>query len=316
LLGGRRGGAWVRCLGWGGSGCPTHLSPTPPPLPKKTKKDGRARSFRHRAPAWWSSAPVSSPRSMSRPRRLLAGLGLDTCRIQFTPDLMPFDILSSEVLDEVGAAKGRDRQRDLPRSARLVSRHPRAARARASEVADAPVLGHRPARQPWLPFAADSIRQQFGTQMPQGGHPPHHSITSSARASSEGGTVSTLAAWALMTSSNFVDCMTGSVKASRRHHGNEIVGTARSIARRPYAPHRNLWIGVHHVPDASGVLGCAPAGAQERRRCHRVGATDIQQRMSDLPYDEGKATIAWAQTSTISSEENPVRFRTTAIPVP
>src|SRR5262245_63259625 len=36
----------------------------------------------------------------------------------------------------------------------------------------------------WLPFAADSIRQQFGTQMPQGGHPPHHSITSSAEASS------------------------------------------------------------------------------------------------------------------------------------
>src|SRR5262249_39309660 len=32
----------------------------------------------------------------------------------------------------------------------------------------------------WLPFAAVSIRQQFGTQMPQGGHPPHHSITSSA----------------------------------------------------------------------------------------------------------------------------------------
>src|SRR5262249_52867326 len=32
----------------------------------------------------------------------------------------------------------------------------------------------------WLPVAADSI-QQFGTQMPQGGHPPHHSITSSAR---------------------------------------------------------------------------------------------------------------------------------------
>src|SRR5262249_55146236 len=124
LLGGRRGGAWVRCLGWGGSGCPTHLSPTPPPLPKKTKKDGRARSFRHRAPAWWSSAPVSSPRSMSRPRRLLAGLGLDTCRIQFTPDLMPFDILSSEVLDEVGAAKGRDRQRALPRSARLVRLSP------------------------------------------------------------------------------------------------------------------------------------------------------------------------------------------------
>src|SRR5262245_4897524 len=41
----------------------------------------------------------------------------------------------------------------------------------------------------WLPFAADSIRQQFGTQMPQGGHPPHHSITSSAATSRPGGTV-------------------------------------------------------------------------------------------------------------------------------
>ena len=29
--------------------------------------------------------------------------------------------------------------------------------------------------------------QQFGTQVPQGGHPPHHSITSSASASSAGG---------------------------------------------------------------------------------------------------------------------------------
>src|SRR5262249_41228565 len=40
----------------------------------------------------------------------------------------------------------------------------------------------------WLPFAAVSIRQQFGTQMPQRGHPPHHSITSSARPSSGSGT--------------------------------------------------------------------------------------------------------------------------------
>src|SRR6516165_827989 len=42
--------------------------------------------------------------------------------------------------------------------------------------------------------------------------PPHtHSISSSARASSDGGTVrpSTLAACALITSSNFVDCTTG-----------------------------------------------------------------------------------------------------------
>src|SRR6516165_4112446 len=32
--------------------------------------------------------------------------------------------------------------------------------------------------------------QQFGTQMPQGGHPPHHSITSSASASNLSGTSS------------------------------------------------------------------------------------------------------------------------------
>ena len=31
------------------------------------------------------------------------------------------------------------------------------------------------------PVPGDSSKHQFGTQMPQGGHPPHHSITSSAR---------------------------------------------------------------------------------------------------------------------------------------
>src|SRR5262244_4161251 len=63
----------------------------------------------------------------------------------------------------------------------------------------------------WLPFAAVSIRQQFGTQMPQGGHPPHHSITSSASNWSALGTSrpSNLAACALMTNSNLVDCTTG-----------------------------------------------------------------------------------------------------------
>src|SRR6516164_4835745 len=38
------------------------------------------------------------------------------------------------------------------------------------------------------PVPGDSSKHQFGTSMPQGGHPPHHSITSSARASSDGGT--------------------------------------------------------------------------------------------------------------------------------
>src|SRR6516164_7378473 len=47
--------------------------------------------------------------------------------------------------------------------------------------------------------------------MPQGGPPPHHSMTSSARASKDCGTVSprALAVLRLMTSSNFVGCTTG-----------------------------------------------------------------------------------------------------------
>src|SRR5262249_26585474 len=63
----------------------------------------------------------------------------------------------------------------------------------------------------WLSVAADSINQQFGTQMPQGGHPPHHSITSSARASSAGGTVrpSALAVVRLMINSSLTGCSTG-----------------------------------------------------------------------------------------------------------
>src|SRR6476659_2439175 len=63
----------------------------------------------------------------------------------------------------------------------------------------------------WLPFAADSIRQQFGTQMPRGGHPPHNSITSSAtnRMSRLIVSPTVLAAFRLMTSSNLVGRSTG-----------------------------------------------------------------------------------------------------------
>src|SRR5262249_32788987 len=63
----------------------------------------------------------------------------------------------------------------------------------------------------WLPFAAVSIRQQFGTQMPQGGHPPHHSITSSARASRVGGMSmpSAVAVLRLTARSNFAGDSTG-----------------------------------------------------------------------------------------------------------
>jgi hypothetical protein len=55
----------------------------------------------------------------------------------------------------------------------------------------------------WLPFPGDSSKHQFGTSMPQGGHPPHHSITSSARPDSGSGTVmpSVLAVLRLITNS-------------------------------------------------------------------------------------------------------------------
>src|SRR5262249_3824794 len=46
------------------------------------------------------------------------------------------------------------------------------------------------------PVPGDSSKHQFGTSMPQGGHPPHHSITSSASASSFGG-ISRLSAFAV-----------------------------------------------------------------------------------------------------------------------
>src|SRR5262245_59722718 len=63
----------------------------------------------------------------------------------------------------------------------------------------------------WLPFAAVSIRRQFGTQMPQGGHPPHHSITSSARNRTEGGMLISrdFAVLRFITNSSFVGCSTG-----------------------------------------------------------------------------------------------------------
>src|SRR5262249_39493660 len=65
------------------------------------------------------------------------------------------------------------------------------------------------------PMDASDLRvsrgQQSGTQMPQGGHPPHHSITSSARASSDGGTVrpSAFAVLRLITNSYLVGACTG-----------------------------------------------------------------------------------------------------------
>src|SRR5262249_290028 len=63
----------------------------------------------------------------------------------------------------------------------------------------------------WLPFLVIRHRHQIGTSMPQGGHPPHHSITSSARASSVGGTSrpGALAVLRLITNSYLVGYCTG-----------------------------------------------------------------------------------------------------------
>src|SRR5262249_55888627 len=63
----------------------------------------------------------------------------------------------------------------------------------------------------WLPFLVIRHRHQIGTSMPQGGHPPHHSITTSARASRLSGTVtpSAFAVLRLMTSSYLVGACTG-----------------------------------------------------------------------------------------------------------
>src|SRR5262249_36369246 len=55
------------------------------------------------------------------------------------------------------------------------------------------------------PIPGDSSKHQFCTSMPQGGHPPHHSITSSARASKLSGTSRprALAVLRLITASYF-----------------------------------------------------------------------------------------------------------------
>jgi hypothetical protein len=60
------------------------------------------------------------------------------------------------------------------------------------------------------PIAGDSSKHQFGTSMPQRGHPPHHSMTSSALTSKAVGTVipSVFAVLRLITSWNLVGACT------------------------------------------------------------------------------------------------------------
>jgi len=77
------------------------------------------------------------------------------------------------------------------------------------------------------------------------------------------------------------------------HMEELIVATARSIAG-----HTLRYGGLHvsnpdrrasllYVPDSAVVLGRAP-GARARGRRRWVGAANIQQRMPNLPYDQGR----------------------------
>jgi hypothetical protein len=64
----------------------------------------------------------------------------------------------------------------------------------------------------WMaPIPGDSSKHQFGTSMPQGGHPPHHSITSLAATSRIGGRSRprAFAVLRLITSWKRVGCRTG-----------------------------------------------------------------------------------------------------------
>jgi hypothetical protein len=81
-----------------------------------------------------------------------------------------------------------------------------------------------------------------------------------------------------------------------------------------HASHRDRRANLLYIPGSAVVVGRAPgAGARGSRR--RVGAIDIQQTHAEPAIRPRKATIAWAQTYTTSSEGKPARCRTSAIPV-
>src|SRR5215813_8586851 len=77
------------------------------------------------------------------------------------------------------------------------------------------------------PIPGDSSKHQFGTSMPQGGHPPHHSITSSARASSVGG-ASSPSVFAVFRLINSQTQITFDNRSFQRWH-TEAVGSSAQI---------------------------------------------------------------------------------------
>src|SRR5262249_19434913 len=111
----------------------------------------------------------------------------------------------------------------------------------------------------WLPFAADSIRQQFGTQMPQGGHPPHHSITSSARSKNESGIVrpSALAVVRLTTKSNLVGRSTGmspgfAPRRTRPNRSGKLVHRDQAARLNDLPSTMHCWGSVQNLSQCAG----------------------------------------------------------------
>src|SRR5262250_3963505 len=122
--------------------------------------------------------------------------------------------------------------------------------------------------------------QQFGTQMPQGGHPPHHSITSSARASSVGGTSKpkALAVFRLTTNSNLVPCCTGrsagfaplrilSTKLAERYHMSLMLAEYEN--RQPASA-------ISRTPQISGRRWRAAAAAIAAREAMKVASSSTK----------------------------------------
>ena len=77
------------------------------------------------------------------------------------------------------------------------------------------------------------------------------------------------------------------------HTEERIISNACSIAGHTlrdgglHATNSDRRASLLYVPDSAVVRGRAP-GARARGRRRRVGATDIQQRMPNLPYDQGR----------------------------
>ena len=131
------------------------------------RPDARSR-FSPAATAFWSAFRASPRRSWSRPWASCSGL--DARRVQFTPDLMPSDILGSEILDEgagppalVPVREGTD-LRPAPDGGRDQPRQPAHPVGAAAGHAGASRLGRRRAARPAaaLPRAGDAEPHRAG----------------------------------------------------------------------------------------------------------------------------------------------------------